>query len=433
MPHRTMSRRRLLGASLGGAGAALLGLSGCGSASGSISAGTDHLTIWYWNGSLSDKLLATSARGVPGASGLKVKGAPIAGDYRGKLRTVMAARAYVPDLACLNSPIGDYFPDENEFVDLKDLGADAVEDEYLGWKWKSCISPADRMIGFPLDAGPTALFYRRDLFEQAGLPTEPEEVAEAASTWEKYLQVGKTLKAKAPSHPYLVSQIAYVFRMALYQSPKQFVDADNRFIGDQEHVKRAWDLAVETYRQGLSARTLDGTPDFNSALSGGRIGTINNAVWYIGGLKDTAPSTSGKWRLTTMPDGPANYGGSYVGITRYCRDPEGAFAFLKWMLGPANQLKSYQEMSLFPTTPAVYSRPAMREPDPFFGGQIPVDVFGPAAKKAPVIFFSAYENTANTPVYQELTNVETLGKNPDKAWRDAMNAAERALAQRGVS
>jgi cellobiose transport system substrate-binding protein len=134
-----------------------------------------------------------------------------------------------------------------------------------------------------------------------------------------------------------------------------------------------------------------------------------------------------------MPDGPANYGGSYVGITRYCRDPEGAFAFLKWMLGPANQLKSYQEMSLFPTTPAVYSQPAMREPDPFFGGQIPVDVFGPAAKKAPVIFFSAYENTANTPVYQELTNVETLGKNPDKAWRDAMNAAERALAQRGVS
>jgi cellobiose transport system substrate-binding protein len=44
MPHRTMSRRRLLGASLGGAGAALLGLSGCGSASGSISEGTDHLT-----------------------------------------------------------------------------------------------------------------------------------------------------------------------------------------------------------------------------------------------------------------------------------------------------------------------------------------------------------------------------------------------------
>ena len=433
MEFRTMSRRRLLGASLGGAGGALLGLSGCGAGSGSASAGTDHLSIWYWNGALSDKLLATAARGVPGVPGLKVRGAPIAGDYKSKVRTSMAARAYVPDLACVNSGIGEFFPDEQEFLDLKDLGADAVEDQYLDWKWKSGITPTGRMIGFPLDAGPTALYYRRELFEKAGLPTEPEEVAEATSTWDKYLAVGRTLKAKAPGHPYLVSQISYVFRMVLYQSPKQFVDADDRFIGDQDHVKHAWDVAVETYRQGLSARVLDSTPDYNSAVSGGRVATILNAVWAINGLKDVAPKTSGSWRLTAMPAGPTNYGGSYVGITRYCRDPEGAFAFLKWMFGPENQLKSYQEMALFPTTPATYDKPAMREPDPFFGGQIPVDVFGPAAEKAPVIFFSPYEATANTPVFQELTNVETLGKNPDKAWRDAMNAAETALSQRGVS
>ncbi|TPQ16194.1 ABC transporter substrate-binding protein [Streptomyces sporangiiformans] len=428
-----MSRRGLLGASLGGAGAALLGLSGCGAANGSVSAGTDHLGLWYWNGALSDKLLATAARGVPGVPGLKVKGSPIAGEYESKLLTSLAARAYVPDLACVNSSVSVFFPDEHEFLDLKDLGAGALEDQYLDWKWKSGTSPSGRLVGFPLDAGPTALYYRRDLFEKAGLPTEPGDVAEATSTWEKYLAVGRTLKAKAPGNPYLVSQIAYVFRMALYQSPKQFVDADNRFIGDQEHVKHAWDLAVEAYRQRLSARVLDSTPDYNAAMSRGRVATMINAVWAINGLKEVAPKTSGDWRLTAMPSGPANYGGSYVTITRYCRDPEGAFAFLKWMLGPANQLKSYQEMALFPTTPAVYTKPAMQKPDRFFGGQIPVDVFGPAAEKAPVIFFSPYEDTANTPVFQELTNVETLGKNPDKAWRDAMNACETALSHLGVS
>ncbi|MFJ2905265.1 ABC transporter substrate-binding protein [Streptomyces sp. NPDC087212] len=433
MPLPPLSRRRLLGASLGGAGAAMLGLSGCGSTSGSVSAGTDHLGLWYWNGSLSDKLLATAARGVPGVPGLKVKGSPIAGDYRSKIRTSLAARAYVPDLAAANSDVSTFFPDEQEFLDLKDLGADAVEGEYLPWKWKSGISPSGRMIGFPLDAGPTALYYRRDLFQKAGLPSEPAEVADATATWEKYLEVGKRLKARAPGHPFLVSQISYVFRMALYQSAKQFVDADNRFIGDQAHVKRAWDLAVETYRQGLSARTIDSTPDYNAAVSDGRIATMITAVWYVGGLKMTAPKTSGRWRLTALPDGPTNYGGSYLTVTRYCRDPQGAFAFLKWMLGPENQLKAYQEMALFPTTPAVYTRPEMRRPDPFFGGQIPVDVFGPAAEKAPVLYFSPYENTANTPVFQELTNVETLGKNPDKAWRDAMNAAESALSQQGVS
>jgi cellobiose transport system substrate-binding protein len=178
---------------------------------------------------------------------------------------------------------------------------------------------------------------------------------------------------------------------------------------------------------------LDSTPDYNAAMSRGRIASMITAVWAIGGLKDVAPKTSGAWRLTELPGGPTNYGGSYVTITRYCRDPEGAFAYLKWLLGPENQLKSYQEMALFPTTPAAYARPAMRTPDPFFGGQIPVDVFGPAAEKAPVIFFSPYEDMCNTPVFQELTNVETLGKNPAKAWRDAMHACERTLSQQGVS
>ncbi len=90
-------------------------------------------------------------------------------------------------------------------------------------------------------------------------------------------------------------------------------------------------------------------------------------------------------------------------------------------------------MALFPTTPAAYADPAMHKPDAFFGGQQPIDVFGPAAQKAPVVYFSPYEETANTPFFQELTNVEMLGKNPDRAWRDAVNTAETTLSRVGVS
>ncbi|MFF3377360.1 ABC transporter substrate-binding protein [Streptomyces sp. NPDC002680] len=430
-----MSRRRLLGVSLGGAGAALLGMSGCGASSGSASVGTDHLSLWYWKGSLSDKLLATARRRVPGAPGVKVKGSQIPdGDIDSKVRTSLAARAYVPDLTVVNSDnLATFFPDEDEFLDLRTVGAESVRDQYLDWKWKSCFTPSGRMIGFPLDAGPTALYYRRDLFRAAGLAYEPADVAEAMPTWEKFIDAGRTLRAKGPGKPYLVSNIGNVFQQALLQSPKQFVDADNRFIGDQAHIRRAWDLSVEILQRGLSARITDGTPDYNAAMSGGKVTTMTTAVWAINGLKDTAPKTSGSWRLTTLPDGPGNYGGSYVTMTRYCRDPEGGFAFMKWLLGPENQLKSYQEMSLFPTTPAAYADPAMHTADPFFGGQKPIDVFGPAAEKAPVIYFSPYEETANTPFFQELTNVELLGKKPDRAWQDAVDTAETTLSRLGVS
>ncbi|MFI1734653.1 ABC transporter substrate-binding protein [Streptomyces acidicola] len=430
-----MTRRRLLGVSLGGAGAALLGMSGCGASSGSASAGTDHLSLWYWKGALSDQLLATAERGVPGMPGLKVRGSQIPdGDIDSKVRTSLAARAYVPDITVANSDnLATFFPDENEFLDLRTLGAESVRDSYLDWKWESCFTPSGRMISFPLDAGPTALYYRRDLFQKAGLPHEPEDVAEEIRTWEKFIAAGRTLRAKGPGKPYLVSNIGNVFQQVLLQSPQQFVDADNRFIGDQQHVRRAWDLSVELLRQRLSAGITDGTPDFNAAMSGGRVATMTTAVWAINGLKDTAPKTSGTWRLATMPDGPANYGGSYLTLTRYCRDPEAAFAFLKWLLSPANQLKSYQEMALFPTTPASYADPAMHTPDPFFGGQQPIDVFGPAAQKAPVVYFSPYEDSAKIPFFQELTNVEMLGKNPDRAWRDAVDTAATTLSRLGVS
>ncbi|WP_228034296.1 ABC transporter substrate-binding protein [Streptomyces spongiae] len=380
---------------------------------------------------MSTKLLAVARKGVPGVPGLKVKAAPM-DDIYGKLLTGLAARAYVPDITALNSDVASFFPHEDQFLDLNSLGAGALKGQYLDWKWQGGIAPSGRMIGFPIDGGPSALYYRKDIFHKAGIPSDPDELAQAASSWEDYFAVGKKLRSAVPGS-FLVGNIASVFRMSLLQSPKQFVDQDNHFIGDQEHVKRCWDLAVESLRQKLSAKINDGTPDSNAAYAQGRIASACNAVWWMGGIKQIASKTSGAWRVTKMPGGAANYGGSFLAIPKYCRDPEDAFAFVKWLLGPANQLAAYQEMALFPTTPAVYDKPAMRKPDKFFGGQRPVDVFGPAAEQAPVVYFSPYEGTASTPVYQELTNVELLGKNPDKAWRDAMAAAEKTLSQKGVS
>ncbi|MFI2631302.1 hypothetical protein ACH5A2_13030 [Streptomyces collinus] len=69
-------------------------------------AGSGHLSLWYWKGSLSDKLLATARRGVPGVRGLKVKGSQVPdGDIDSKVRTklivvfLFGARHFLRDLA----------------------------------------------------------------------------------------------------------------------------------------------------------------------------------------------------------------------------------------------------------------------------------------------------------------------------------------------
>jgi cellobiose transport system substrate-binding protein len=75
----------------------------------------------------------------------------------------------------------------------------------------------------------------------------------------------------------------------------------------------------------------------------------------------------------------------------------------------------------------------LREPDAFFGDQVTMDVFGPAAQNIPVAFNSPYDIALSTPINDELRNFSVLGKDPDKAWRDAMSKCRRIADHLGVS
>ena len=92
-----------------------------------------------------------------------------------------------------------------------------------------------------------------------------------------------------------------------------------------------------------------------------------------------------------MPVRPANNGGSFLSITKACREPEQAFEIITWMLDAANQAQGYVDAGLFPSTPASYGLKQMREPDPFFGGQVTTDIFGPAAQKIVVAYNSPFD------------------------------------------
>ncbi|MGW2944053.1 sugar ABC transporter substrate-binding protein, partial [Streptomyces sp. NPDC001226] len=88
---------------------------------------------------------------------------------------------------------------------------------------------------------------------------------------------------------------------------------------------------------------------------------------------------------------------------------------------------------LFPSTPASYGLGQLREPDPFFGGQVTMDVFGPAAQKIAVAYNSPYDVALGQPIKDEIKNVGVLGKDPKKAWSDAMSKCRRIAEHLGVS
>ncbi|MGI5518715.1 ABC transporter substrate-binding protein [Streptomyces sp. CA-106131] len=401
----------------------------CGGSSGS--GGTKNgknLTLWYWGGALSDKVVAEAKTYFN--SQIKLTTASIGGDFKQKLTTTLAAGTSVPDITGIKGEdIASFLPNADRFLDLNDLGFKKISSQYLDWKTKLAQSKDGKQIGLPIDIGPTALFYRADLFTKAGLPTDPDKVAAQTKTWDDYFALGTELKGKLPA-TFLVNNIGSVFNIAVGQGTKRFIDKNNHFIGDQDHIRAAWTTAIRPYTLGIDAKINDNT--WNAAI-GKNLTTELGAAWHALDIEQAAPHTKGDWRVTATPVGPANQGGSYLALPKQCRNPEEAFKIISWILSPSNDARGFTDAAIFPAAPAAYAMPAMTGPDAFFGGQKIIEVFGPAAKAIPDSYEAPADAAVMAPYFTELTNVEAKGKKPDDAWKDAVSQAKQIARRQGVN
>jgi cellobiose transport system substrate-binding protein len=423
-----LSRRGFLqAAALTAAASGLTVACGGGSGSGGTKNGKS-LTMWYWGGALSDKVVAEAKAHF--GSQVKLTAASIGGDFKQKLTTTLAAGSSVPDITGIKGEdIASFLPNAGRFLDLNDLGFKKVSSQYLDWKTKLAQTEDGKQIGFPIDIGPTALFYRADLFRKAGLPTDPDKVAAEAGTWDDYFALGSELKKAVPG-TYLINNMGSVFNIAVGQGTKRFIDENNHFIGDQDHIRAAWTTAIRPYTLGIDARINDQT--WNAAI-GKNLGTELGAAWHALDIEQAAPGTKGKWRVCATPGGPANQGGSYLALPKQCRNPEEAFKIISWILSPANNARGFTDAAIFPASPASYATPPMTGADAFFGGQKIIDVFGPAAKAIPVSYEAPADAAVMAPYFTELTNIEAKGKKPDAAWKDAVSQAKQIARRQGVN
>jgi cellobiose transport system substrate-binding protein len=418
----------LLQASLLAAAGGVTAACGGGPGSKSSDSGSKEIALWYWAGGLSDKVVADAVTQF--ASQTTIKSSVIGGDFKQKLTTTLAAGRSVPDITGIKGEdIAGLLPQSKQFVDLNTLGADKLASQYLPWKWKQGSTQDGKLIGFPIDIGPTALFYREDLFAKAGLPTKPEEVSAQMSTWDSYFEAMQTLRAKVPKS-FPVNNVTSVFSAAIGQNTVRFVDSGNKFVGDQDHIRKAWDTALKALTLGLDAKINDNS--WNAAIANGTIAAEIGAAWHALDLSSAGPATKGKWRVAANPGGPANIGGSFLAIPAAAGNPELAFQVISWLLDPENQGRGFTDAALFPSAPAAYKLPALTSPDPFFGGQVTIDVFGPAAEKIPIAYEAPSDAAVAAAYYNELLKVET-GKDTNEAWTDAVGQAKQIARKQGAS
>ncbi|MFC0331257.1 ABC transporter substrate-binding protein [Paenibacillus sepulcri] len=403
----------------------ILTVCGC-SAGNSSSSEKTTLTLWYWNRGLDDKLIASIETQFPT---LQINAQKIGGDFKSKLKTTLAAGSGGPDIVAFNDWVTEMFPNSDRFYNLYDLGAKEIEPDYLDWKWQLGVSPEGKMIALPIDTGPTALFYRADLFEKAGLPSDPKEVSDALGTWEEYFAAGENLQAALGDDVKLTDNIGSIYTQVNAQSDKIYFNKDETFIGEDSSssMKKAWDLAVKASQMGLLANANGSTSEWNAAMNNGKIASFVGAVWNKEVLMQAAPDTAGKWRVARAPGGDGNNGGSFLSIMRTSKHPKEAFEVIKWLQNPENQVKSFTDVNLFPSAVKALDAKELLKKEDFFGGQATGEIFTESARNVkPAYFGSKYANL-NGIVSRQLQSVALQGKNPDVAWKAALARVKKEL------
>ena len=130
------------------------------------------------------------------------------------LATALAAGSDAPDVAMVEGAYIAQYNNSNALVNLKDApyNAEQYKDDFVGLKWDLGYSADDsRLVAIPWDVGPCTYFYRTDIFEECGLPTDPDEVAKLMSTWDGVLQVAEAVYK--PGERWLVPNAAYFYQL----------------------------------------------------------------------------------------------------------------------------------------------------------------------------------------------------------------------------
>lgn len=380
------------------------------------------LTMWYWKNSIREDLIAQVSEQFPGVT---IKAELFsADDIEEKINTTIASGGELPDLLPMDDWIANLLQYPDMFVNLYDAPCNAkeIEDQYVEWKWKRAETVDGKLIALPMDIGPTCMFYNAGLFEAAGLPAEPADVAAAMSTWEDAYAAAEKLQAATPDVK-MFDFMGHLFVAALGQQSQHMIDEQGNFIADQDHIREAFMTAVEGKPYVYGGDT-EWSSEWAASLNNGDVAAFVGAVWMKPELQDAAPDTAGQWRVTTAPGGAGNVGGSSIGITKDCKNVETAYKVLTWMTNTENQVKSLEQLGLFPSLISALDDPALMYEEEFFGNQVVNEYFIKAAKEISDYYYPPNYSSYQSAFEQQLLLVQDQDKDPEEALADAVKEAK---------
>jgi multiple sugar transport system substrate-binding protein len=262
-------------------------------------------------------------------------------EIQNNLKTAIAAGTGGPDIVMFAN---GWLTPANMAAGVENLldppyNAAQLKDKYTDSSWDFWRTlDGKKMIGMPLSVEPRMTIYRADVLEENGYPSDPTELAQYISTPEQFLDMAQALKAKGI---YVLENNTTI--MDLYTRGDGFFDRNLNYVRNTDKYVEGLRLAQQVKQLGLALGTSAFWSDpGKQAVAAGKLAMYFEGSWILGTIKDTAPDSVGKWKMTQLPFGKAYAGnGMSFAILSQSKNKELAWETLKSMVATDEGARNY--------------------------------------------------------------------------------------------
>lgn len=274
-------------------------------------------------------------------------------------RATLAAQGEgTPDILWPEIEAVQEFGRNEVLLDVSDL-VERLKADLAPGKLAECLIPSTgTYAAFPGDIATVGLYYRADLWEQAGVEVP------ADWTWDEFAAAAQEVKAATGAFSLALPtggdrDTALPFTFVLMQLGGAITNAegtevtldDERGIAAMQQVKRLYDAEI-------AIDEISNEENFFAALAAGQIAAVPHAVWYRGfGIEPNVTdeqSGLGQWRVALLPRAEgsqtrtANFGGAAIASTIYTEHPEEVRNFMELALGSMEGAAACGEWGILP-------------------------------------------------------------------------------------
>ncbi|MFV0362161.1 MAG: extracellular solute-binding protein [Suipraeoptans sp.] len=349
------------------------------------------------------------------------------------LSTSLAAGSGAPDVAMIEGAYIAQYRDSSALVNLLEepYNIEQYKEDFIPLKWEQCYSVnGSQFVALPWDVGPCTYFYRTDVFEECGLPTEPEAVAKLMSTWEGVLKVSEAVCI--PGERWLVPDAAYFYQLMFCN--RDFYNEDLTLKLDREGDIDCLNTIIQIRENGWDMNVDMWSTEAYAGYDSGACVSVATGGWFGGFLKnDIDPDGTGLWGVTELPGGieHCNWGGSFLAIPEQSKNKEAAWAFIQYMLTTARaQNEMLAAVDYFPAYMPAYDDTAIYEAeDAYFGGQKTKALWATIAEDLEPVFNTMMDVTAEACIFTSVNSGLNAGLSAEEIKEQFAKDIEAATAE----